>query len=64
MYLYAYGVATGLWAVNAVASAVLVAFYYIDGRTATAFVTNNLLLVSRWAKGLAVRGAGVGSLGL
>jgi hypothetical protein len=55
IYLYSYVVATGLWGVNALVSAVLVFhMYYLDSRTATVFVTNNLLLLSRWSKGLAV----------
>jgi hypothetical protein len=37
-----------------IVSAVLVHLYRLDSRTGTVFVTNNLLLLTRWSKGLAV----------
>jgi hypothetical protein len=54
IYLYTYVAATLLWIVNMVVSAALVHLYRLDTRTATVFVTNNLLLLTRWSKGLAV----------
>jgi hypothetical protein len=56
-YLWAYAVTSFVWLVNAVVSAVLLfRFLYLDSRTATSFITNNLLLVLRFIKGYGVRG--------
>jgi len=55
IYLWAYSVTSFVWLANAVVSAVLVfRFYYLDSRTATSFITNNLLLVLRFIKGYGV----------
>ncbi len=55
-YLWAYAVTSVVWLSNAVVSAALLfGFFYLDSRTATSFVTNNLLLVLRFSKGYGVR---------
>mmetsp|Transcript_87664 Transcript_87664/g.233382 ORF Transcript_87664/g.233382 Transcript_87664/m.233382 type:complete len:156 (-) Transcript_87664:53-520(-) len=55
VYYYTYLIATVLWLVNFISSAVLVfRFYYLDGRTGTVFFTNNLLLLNRFIKGFGV----------
>jgi hypothetical protein len=52
-----------VWLANAGVSAVLLfRVYYLDSRTATSFITDNLLLALRFAKGYGVR-AGEGGAG-
>jgi len=44
-----------LWLCNALSSAVLVfRYYFLDTRTATVYITNNLLLLTRFVKGYGV----------